>query len=615
MADRGRRVALAAIALSFLFVAIPGLARAAMFTVTNTNDTGMGSLRDAITNANAAPTAVNTINFTVSGTITLGSLLPEIVNTSPGSLTIDGSGRAITVDGASMFEIFMVNSGATLNLRFLTLAHGLALSNEQGDGDGGAVFNDGGTLTVTNCTFLDNRAIGSDVEGSGFGAPGQGGAISNFGQLTVTDSTFTGNQAIGGAGVSPGVSGGGGEGGAIYNDGAMTVMGSTFSANMANGGVGDGASGGNGIGGAIDHTVGTVTIINSTFSANQVVGGSGIGGGDGDGGAIFSEAALTLTNATFSGNQATAGSGGNAKNFGGAVFNDGSTLSLKGTILASSNPANCTGTITDVGHNISDDDTCGFSGTSLNDSTTLHLDPAGLQNNGGPTNTIALEGNSEAVDFIPVASCTDQSSPTPMKLTTDQRGLPRPDPGNPGFCDAGAYELQTMPFVIVPKSERLQIVHSSVPSGNQLNTAFTFIENGFPTCGAANDAFNGFTMDLISGSCADLGGAILEISTGPFTVHTVNHQSYGTVFFAEPPVTLSIRMVELPLPAAPACGEWTINLELAGLDLTPLGNGPFALILKNSDGDQGCFDITNAIVGNQIPTPPSHSVRRGTRRR
>ena len=90
----------------------------------------------------------------------MGSALPEIVNTS-GSLTIDGSGQAITVDGASMFQIFYVNSGATLNLRFLTLAHGLADANEELEGAGGAIFNEGGILTVTNCTLSDSQCLGS----------------------------------------------------------------------------------------------------------------------------------------------------------------------------------------------------------------------------------------------------------------------------------------------------------------------------------------------------------------------------------------------------------------------------------------------------------------------
>ncbi|MGC2756447.1 hypothetical protein [Candidatus Binatus sp.] len=75
-------------------------------------------------------------------------------------------------------------------------------------------------------------------------------------------------------------------------------------------------------------------------------------------------------------------------------------------------------------------------------------------------------------------------------------------------------------------------------------------------------------------------------------------------------------MSALPTPAG-SCGEWTLNLEVAGLDTSALGLGgsnPFALVLTDTDGDRaGCFDITNAIVGNQIPTP-GHRVRRGVRR-
>ena len=253
------------------------------------------------------------------------------------------------------------------------------------------------------------------------------------------------------------------------------------------------------------------------------------------------------------------------------------------------------------------------SGTSINNSTTLHLDPAGLANNGGPTQTIALEPNSQAIDFIPVADCTDQSSPTPLPVTTDQRGYPRPDPGNPDFCDAGAFELQTMPFALAPNSERLQIARSATPYSDQVNMAFTFTENGFPSCDAGDNAFNGFTVLLRSGRCEALDDASLELMLEPWVVHTVNHQSYGTIFQSIPRETVSARMVALPTPASPACGEWTVNIEVAGIDSYGLGNGPFALVLSNPDGDTGCFDITNAIVGNQIPTP-SHSVRRGVRR-
>ena len=144
--------------------------------------------------------------------------------------------------------------------------------------------------------------------------------------------------------------------------------------------------------------------------------------------------------------------------------------------------------------------------------------------------------------------------------------------------------------------------------------AFTFTEIGAPTCDAADDAFNGFTVLLRTGSCGALvDDAELELGLAPWVVHTVNHQTYGTFFGSVPPATVSARMVELATPAAPACGEWTVNIEVAGVDTSDMGDGPFALILSNPDGDTGCFDVTNAVVGNQI-NPPTKTVRRGVRR-
>jgi hypothetical protein len=542
MADRNRSFAVALIALPLLFLAMPGLASAATITVDTlspTSVTGHCNLSDAIAAANgktgvqgcAAGTGTDTIDFSLSGTITLTSSLPAIAI----NLTIDGRGQAITVDGASSFQILSVNPGATLNLQNLTIAHGFS------SGDGGGIDNTG-TLTVTNITFYDNSA---DEDG--------GGIYNEVGTLTVANSTFSDNSA--------------------------------------------------GDGGGID-SFGTLTVTNSTFYGNSAI---GFGGG------IENAGTTKVTNSTFSGNNA------DSVGTGGGIDNAVGSTTLKSTILAGSlnGSGNCAGfgtpPVTDAGYNISDDGTCDFSGTSINNSTTLHLDPAGLANNGGPTQTIALEPNSEAVDFIPVADCTDQSSPTPLPLTTDQRGFPRPDPGNPDFCDAGAFELQTTPFVLALNSERLQIARSTKPDSDQVNLAFTFTENGFPMCDAGDDAFNGFTVLLRSGSCGLLDDGSLELMLEPWVVHTVNHQSYGTLFQSTPPETVSARMVQLPTPASPACGEWTVNIEVAGIDSSDLGNGPFALILSNPDGDTDCFDITNAIVGNQID-PPTRTVRRGVRR-
>ena len=117
-----------------------------------------------------------------------------------------------------------------------------------------------------------------------------------------------------------------------------------------------------------------------------------------------------------------------------------------------------------------------------------HQSSAGkpLANNGGPTETFALETSpsmSPAIDRIPVADCTDQNSPTPQALGTDQRLFTRPDPGNPNACDSGAYEVGALqPFVL--NSERVQIARSSTANSDHVNIGLTFTENGDPDCDA-----------------------------------------------------------------------------------------------------------------------------------
>jgi predicted outer membrane repeat protein len=503
MAGSTRRFSLSAILLPLLFLTMSGLARAAIITVANLNDTGAGSLRAAIT----AHASGDTINFGLSGTITINSELPAIADT----LTIDGSGQTVILSGNDQYQIISTNLGGTLTLKFLTLTDSSVAFD-------GGLFENRGTAILENDLFTDGH---STVDG---------GAISNMGTLTVINSTFSANQAAG-------------DGGAIY---------------------------------------------------------TGIG------------AVAYITNVTFSGNTASAGDGG-------ALYNHGGTVDLKGSILATSTGGSCAGTvaIADEGHNIADDGTCSTSsGTSVNNSTTLNLDPAGLAENGGPTETIALEPTSEAVEFIPVADCTDQSSPTPIALTDDQRGDPRPDPGNPNFCSAGAFELQTSEDFTL-KSERIQIARSSGMNEDEVNMALTFSTVPNPSCDTADDVLdNGLTVELFAGTCGATTGSGLSTDLDPFAVHTINTQKYGTFFGSTPPETISARMVAMPAPGG-TCGEWTLNLEVAGLDTPALGlggNNPFALELMDSDLHSfGCFNINNAIVGTQID-PPAKTVRRGVRR-
>jgi hypothetical protein len=110
-----------------------------------------------------------------------------------------------------------------------------------------------------------------------------------------------------------------------------------------------------------------------------------------------------------------------------------------------------------LGHNLSDDGSCSFL-TAIGDlnNTPAALDPGGLRNNGGPTNTIALLPNSRAVNAIPlrpVNYCTAIDGVTP--IATDQRGVPRLQGSG---CDIGAFELVFAPTTPAPPTLPLIIL-------------------------------------------------------------------------------------------------------------------------------------------------------------
>jgi CSLREA domain-containing protein len=154
------------------------------------------TLRDAIIAANANPGA-DTITFSVSGTILLGSALPNISD----DLIIDGTGNSVFISGGNNNQILVINSGKTVSLNMLTIQDGNSTLS------GGGIFNNG-VLTVRNSTFTGNQAVA-------------GGGISNLNILTISNSTFSGNSATT-------------SGGAIYNDtGVLTIWNSTFSNNSA----------------------------------------------------------------------------------------------------------------------------------------------------------------------------------------------------------------------------------------------------------------------------------------------------------------------------------------------------------------------------------------------
>ena len=188
---------MAALAASVLMAAVvlASPAWAATYTVINNADSGSGSLRQAIIDANTNTGVADTINFdpSVSGqTITLtSSQLPTITDVA--GLTIDGGSADIIISGANQHRVFEVGSGigsgARLTLSNLTVANG-AVGVSEG---GGGIRNIGSTLEVSNSTISGNSAY------AGGGIYNEGGGTT----LEVSNSTISGNSA------DPGFGGGG----------------------------------------------------------------------------------------------------------------------------------------------------------------------------------------------------------------------------------------------------------------------------------------------------------------------------------------------------------------------------------------------------------------------
>jgi hypothetical protein len=94
--------------------------------------------------------------------------------------------------------------------------------------------------------------------------------------------------------------------------------------------------------------------------------------------------------------------------------------------------------VTSKGYDMSSDSSGNFSGPGDLNNTDPMLGP--LQNNGGPTQTMALPSGSPAIDAGNPTGCTDGLG---HLLKTDQRGFPRPDTEDTSGCDMGAYERQS----------------------------------------------------------------------------------------------------------------------------------------------------------------------------
>jgi hypothetical protein len=387
-----------------------------IWTVNSTGDAGTGSgnsgdLRYCIAGADST-SGDNTINFSVSGTITLSGSQLELKNTSGDAsqtIEIDGPGASVlSISGNKASGVFQIDSGVTASISGLTITGGKA---EFGGG-----LNNHGTSTLSNCTVSGNSAA-------------RGGGLNNYAKATLTDCTVSGNS-----------------GGGLDNFGSATLTDCTVSRNSATLG-----------GGVHNNKEGTAALSNCTVSGNSAsIAGGGLyndgtakltnctvsGNSAGSGGGLYSDGLAKLTNCTVSANSA-----GN----GGGLYNDSEAILTNTIIAGNTTLPNGAGAASDISSefaNVSGSynliGTGGSGGLSNNDGNHNQVGVANpglapLGDYGGPTETMALMPKSPAIDKGN-ATITGVTLPP-----TDQRGALRGSRGlNAGDTpDIGAFEASS----------------------------------------------------------------------------------------------------------------------------------------------------------------------------
>ena len=276
-------------------VLAPQAGAASTYHVTNTGDTGAGSLRQAIDDANNnAGADIIVFDAGSAGTITLTSGQLDITD----DVTITGLGAADSIiSGNNASRIFyLYNNGSTaktISISGLTLTEGDSVA-------GGAILNQGNDLTLSGLAITGNNAhtgggvdsrhtggsrtaaitiIDSEISNNSSRDGGGGVYLYNTGDVTITNSVISGNTTQNG-------SGGGIH---LYHSGNVSVVGSTVNDNSV-------VSTRNG-GGGVFYDTGVVTIDTTTFDGNSTAGYDG----------AFEAAEFddfTMTNSTVSGNSA-----------------------------------------------------------------------------------------------------------------------------------------------------------------------------------------------------------------------------------------------------------------------------------------------------------------------
>src|SRR5262245_60376491 len=327
------------------------------------------------------------------------------------------SDTGLAGDGSLRGEIKAASSGETIQfapgLHGGTIDLGGTLDINKGltiDGAGSGITLNGHQNQVF-FIFAGNTVVINGLTITG-GSSGLGAGISNAGSLTLTNSTVTGNSAASAAGIYN------------ANTGTMFLEGDTVSNNTATAIASTG--------GGIDNDGGALGIVNCTITANSA----------NQGGGIANAGVLKIVNSTVASNTVT---GSGADGGGIETFGAGSHLSLLNTIVFNPNSGavvqnhdDVVGVIDQAQGNLFGNAVSIAAGGNLG-SNQFNVNPllGPLQDNGGPTATMALQPGSPALGH----GVSTSLIPGLLVPATDQRGDPRPA----NSIDVGAFQTQPPP--------------------------------------------------------------------------------------------------------------------------------------------------------------------------
>ena len=493
------RVRVTVVVAVLLWAASAAAAQAGTITVANTNDSGPGSLRQAILTAAPGETIVvpaglytlSTEQLTIEKSLTIiGAGSAETILSAGGGsrvLKIFGKGIAVTVRGVTIRDGVVEEPGetaqgggvydseATLTLENALVTHNIAsadgLPGEAGGiAQGGGIFATG-PLHLVNVTFMNDTAsaVGGALEPGGIA---QGGGVSAT-DVTLEGVSFTADRADarGGQGAaSNGQPGGIAQGGGLFvfakGKSPVSLAQVAASTNTADASGGPGAAGGIAQGGGlfIRSLAPPISIAGLTAASNLAQAAAGTGGTNGgiaQGGGLFAdtqEHAFSIVNATITGNAARAPENGDAK--GGGVWAEGETEPV--TLTSSTVDANA---IEGTGTSSGGGDLYSSEGVKLHDTiVSAGTGPAGRESCAGPVeslgnnledrNECGLHGPGDKVNVSPILGPL-QANGGPLQTqallpgspavdagagcaSSDERGIARPQGA---VCDIGAFEL------------------------------------------------------------------------------------------------------------------------------------------------------------------------------